>query len=417
MKRIIIVFLLVVVSFPLFAQFEVSGVIRPRFEYRNGYKTLRDSNTTMAAFVSQRTRLSFKYTNDKLKTGITLYDFRVWGDQQLKSDQASMGLYEAWAEISLSKPFSLKLGRQSFKYDNSRLISPVNWNQIGAAHDAALLKYRKTGWKIDFAMAYNQTAQNNFGTDYSALINNYKSLNFLWINKEFGRFNLASLSILDSYQKQGSTNVNYLRFTSGGIVKYKQNFWELDGRAFYQMGRNKNGQKMDAYYLNGDINLRLKDKIKLIAGAEVMSGNDAVDSLNTVDNAFDIVVGGRHKFNGRMDYFSVPSSTANAGLINPYLRCNFQWNKKVSLLLEYHYFMLYGNCISENKIMEKDLGHEVDLTYKQKFTEDLTLEAGYAMIFASETTKIIKSGDNTLYNNWAYLMLTISPQFFKSKQY
>ena len=415
MKRIIIAFLLLAVSFPLFAQFEVSGVIRPRFEYRNGYKTLRDSNTTMAAFVGQRTRLSFKYTNDKLKTGITLYDFRVWGDQQLKSDQASMGIYEAWAEISLSKQFSLKVGRQDFKYDNSRLISPVNWNQIGAAHDAALLKYRKSGLEIDFAMAYNQAEQNNFGTDYSALINNYKSLNFLWMNKEFGRFNLASLSILDSYQKEGTSNVNYVRFTSGGIMKYKQDSWGLDLRGFYQMGRNRNGQEIDAYYLNGDINAKLNDKIKLVVGAEVMSGNDAVDSLNTVDNAFDIVLGGRHKFNGRIDYFSVPSTTANSGLINPYLRFKFQCNEKSELLLEYHYFMLYNNYISGSNVMKKELGHEVDLTYKRKISGDVALEVGYAMIFASETTEMIKSGDKSLYNNWAYVMLTISPRFFKSK--
>ena len=65
--------------------------------------------------------------------------------------------------------------------------------------------------------------------------------------------------------------------------------------------------------------------------------------------------------------------------------------------------------------MKKELGHEVDLTYKRKISDDVALEVGYAMIFASETTEMIKSGDKSLYNNWAYVMLTISPRFFKSK--
>lgn len=140
--KVIFCLTLILCTSGLYAQFDMQGVIRPRFEYRDGYKKLRTENTKPAYFMSQRTRLTFNYKNRTLSTRITLYDARVWGDQVLKMDEPSMGLHEAWFELNLTESSKLKFGRQELNYDNSRLISRVNWNQIGAAHDAGLFKFR-----------------------------------------------------------------------------------------------------------------------------------------------------------------------------------------------------------------------------------------------------------------------------------
>ena len=128
MKSLLLI-ILISLSISSYSQFKVNGTLRPRMEYRNGYKTLRNSDSEMAGFIGQRTRLSFDYKKEKLTTRITLYDFRVWGDQNLKSDLPSMGIFEAWAEINLSENLLLKAGRQALKYDNSRLKSKIgNWS-------------------------------------------------------------------------------------------------------------------------------------------------------------------------------------------------------------------------------------------------------------------------------------------------
>ena len=44
-----------------FAQFTMSGEIRPRMEYLHGYKNLADSSTKAITSTSQRTRLNFDY--------------------------------------------------------------------------------------------------------------------------------------------------------------------------------------------------------------------------------------------------------------------------------------------------------------------------------------------------------------------
>lgn len=50
-----------------FGQLTVDAEVRPRFEYRHGFKTLFPDNTDPAAFVSQRTRLNARLHSRKLR--------------------------------------------------------------------------------------------------------------------------------------------------------------------------------------------------------------------------------------------------------------------------------------------------------------------------------------------------------------
>ena len=69
------------ISVPTFAQFTLDGEIRPRFEYRNGFKIILDSTQDHAAFVDQRTRLNFGYKTEGYIFKISVQDIRVWGSQ------------------------------------------------------------------------------------------------------------------------------------------------------------------------------------------------------------------------------------------------------------------------------------------------------------------------------------------------
>lgn len=411
---------LLIISFILFsysasAQFEIRTVIRPRFEFRNGYNTLRNDTTTPAAFVSQRTRLNFSYKTKKIETKLSFFDFRVWGDQVWKKDIASMGLNEAWVKININNYWSIKFGRQKLKYDNNRLISPVNWNQIGAAHDVFKINFNKNSWVVDFDAAWNQSSQNKFGTDYYWMNSFYKSLYILWLSKKYKNFTISSLNISDGYQDEINAEIQHYRFTYGFIPDYKNKKLQITGRIFGQTGHLQTGRNILAYYTNLDFSYTVSDKMKFIAGNEIKSGNNALDSLNTTDNSFNILYGAKHKFNGRIDYFSLPSTTNGAGFIDSYLKANYKFSESTSLLTEYHYFMLQNNFIYEGSVMDKFLGHEIDFIYKQKIKKDIRLEAGYSCIFGTKSLDIIKNGNSNLWNNWFYFMITVDPSFFINK--
>ena len=412
LKKIILM-LVLFSSFQSYAQFELYGVVRPRAEYRNGYSTLRDTLLDAASFVSQRTRLGIKYRKDNIKMGIVFYDARVWGDQALKSDASSVGLAEGWVEIGLSESIALKIGRQSLAYGNNRLLSPVNWNQVGAAHDLILFKFKKADWVFDFGAAYNQSGINKFGTDYSELLLNYRTMNFIWLGNQFGKTNIAFQGFLDGYQKENTKSTIYMRYTGGLIVKYKNKGHHFAGRGFFQGGKLQTGEDVSAWYLNVDGSFAVSEKTTLIAGAEIFSGNNATDSLRTTDHAFNILYGARHKFNGDMDYFSVPVTTNRAGLVNPYFRVKFDVSKKVDLYATYHYFRLFGDYIDKGELINKNLGSEIDLKFKAKFNDFMKLEGGYAFLLPTQSMSVIKGGDHHEFNSWAYLMLTIDPVFLR----
>ncbi len=404
------------VSLTGYSQFEIQGVIRPRAEYRNGYSTLRDSLAEYAGFITQRTRLNLKFTKGIIKSAISFYDFRVWGDQPLKNDLASVGLNKGWVEVALGQSFAVKFGRQAVGYDNYRLFSKVNWNQIGASHDLVLLKFRNNGWIMDFGAAYNQAAVNKFGTDYSELIKNYKTLNFLWLRKKFGKTDVAFQAIADGYQKEETNNTVYLRATGGIIAKYKEEKWDISARGFYQGGKLQTGQDVSAYYLNFDLGVKLLEKFRLLGGFELLSGNDATDSLDKTDHAFNILYGSRHKFNGTMDYFSVPVTTKRAGLVNPYLKLKFSVSKKVDIFADYLFFRLYGNYLDNGKTINKNLGNEIDLKVRGKVLKYLKLEGGYSFLLATKSMEVIKGGNSSYFNSWAYFMITVDPVLFTSKK-
>ena len=99
-----------IVAINLNAQLNIDAELRPRFEYRHGYKTLFPDNSEPAAFVAQRTRINTSYKMNKLNFYISIQDVRVWGDvKQLNSaDNNGLTLQQAWAKISLTNSSSIK---------------------------------------------------------------------------------------------------------------------------------------------------------------------------------------------------------------------------------------------------------------------------------------------------------------------
>ena len=86
MKNILTLLVFILVSQISFAQeFDVNLQLRPRFEFRNGYKNLLSENQDATSFVSQRSRLNLDFKNEALQFKFSLQNIRVWGDVPLLS--------------------------------------------------------------------------------------------------------------------------------------------------------------------------------------------------------------------------------------------------------------------------------------------------------------------------------------------
>jgi len=117
-----------------------------------------------------------------------------------------------------------------------------------------------------------------------------------------------------------------------------------------------------------------------------------------------------------MDYFTKPSESKNAGLVDIYMSLSYKMGKKSTYKLDYHYFGLQNNYGKKNATpLDKYLGSEVDLSAKYAVSKDVTLDLGYSCMFATKSMEKIKGGSTKYFPDWAFVMLTVKPTLFTNK--
>ena len=420
--KIQIILILSLFSLNSFGQFTLSGEIRPRAEFRHGYKTLIPDNADAAFFISQRTRLNLDFKGDKFIVGFSLQNVRTWGDvsQLNKKDINGSAIHQAWGEIIFSPMFSLKVGRQEIAYDDQRIFGSVGWAQQARSHDAAIFKINSPhGCKINIGLAFNQNTENLFGTDYIG-VKNYKTLQYLWFHRDFSNFGMSLLFLNNGMAYQDSTNKSDIKQkiaysqTTGTRLTYKYEQFSFSGSFYFQFGKNADNEKLAASYYAFAFDYKADENFKLGAGMEYLSGN-SMSSTSTKDKAFTPFYGTNHKFNGWMDYFYVGNWGGNVGLIDGFIPIKFTKNK-VSVALIPHFFFAAADVLDSNgESLKKSLGTEIDFTFGYTFSKSVKIQAGYSQMFATKSLEVLKGGNKNNTNNWAWVMLTFKPTFFKSK--
>ncbi len=422
--------ILVLVLFSFFcsqniqSQFVISGEFRPKAMLMDGYRELRNDTKFPYGIVIQRSRLNFDYAKDNISIGFSLQDIRVWGQDASTANNNSVGVHEAWLKYAFCKDLAIKLGRQTLKYDDERLLSTINWRDQNAVHDIAILQFNneKNVLKADFGMALNNPAgYQNFLTEYA--VSNYKYMSFLWLNKRFFDKSLETslLGIADVYQTP-STIKNYkTRYTVGPYVNYKKGNLSLNSSFYYQTGKLANNKDVDAVFYSAKAMYKVHKSLELGAGFDHYSGTDFSDTTKakTKSTTFDKLYGSGHTFLGYMDYFSGNSSdiTKGAGINDIYFKANLIFNEKHSLEATYHIFSLDKPYFLQAKKAsikyDKALGSELDLLYSYKPNKIINFNLGYSVYLPSETMENIHGfakGDSK-FAQFAYLMLTIKPVF------
>lgn len=434
----------------VFAQFTVSGQLRTRTELRNGQGTLQVKDTARALFTSQRTRLNFGYSGYRFKLYASVQDVRVWGQDASSINRVTTDandgfmLHEAWAEISLVdtgkviKNFSLKIGRQELVYDDVRLLGNLDWLQQARRHDAALLKFEHNGWTAHLGAAYNQNAErksntiyNGTPTGYTASTNGmgamYKSMQFLYLGRKHFFGNSSVLFFKDDFSKfhYAPADVNkttpiyehgvWSRYTMGanlfGTAKRKLGFAVS---AFYQGGKYREGTSLSEYLISVSTQYAVGRKLSVGPGVDITSGNNGSDPTKRFQR-FDPLYGTPHKFWGYMDYFYVADGFGSNGLVDYYLKAKYKLKDNFTLFLDGHRFVLPTAVLAnDGSTMKKSLGTEIDFVFNYAMTKTVTIEGGYSTMFSTATmasakVKNVKRAAD--FSDWAYLMISIKPEF------
>ncbi|WP_281633270.1 alginate export family protein [Flavobacterium luteolum] len=421
MKKLKLILLLIVgLSFEMQAQeLDVNLQIRPRFEYRNGYKTLLPEGQKGTSQISQRSRLGINFKQDDLILKLTFQNTRTWGDvpPATVADKNGVAVFEAWAQYNFTEKWSARIGRQVLSYDNQRILGEMDWAQQGQSHDALTVSFHDETQKLDFGGAYNSTAENVVQTPYT--VANYKAMQYAWYHNQFNEKLGASFLLLNTGYEYApdpapSTKllVDYMQ-TFGPYLTYKKDKIDTSFWLYGQTGKSTD-QQVSAWNAAANVTYSITDSFKAGLGYEFLSGKDSNDG-STVIKSFNPIFGTNHGFNGYMDYFYVGNHLKNVGLQDAFLKLNYNVNKWQFALIP-HVFLSAADVVNVNEKMDSYLGTEIDATFGYNFKKDITVTGGYSQMFGSKTMEFIKNGDANHTNNWAWLMVSVNPRIFSWKK-
>ncbi|MDR3712533.1 MAG: alginate export family protein [Puia sp.] len=307
------------------SQFSLTGQIRTRTEFRNGYGTLEPIGDKPAFLTSQRSRLTLHFQSARVIFHVSVQDVRVWGADAAtisNADGSRLSVHEAWADLVLANArdsafpksaieyFSVKIGRQELVYDDERLLGNLDWLQQGRRHDVIVFKLIQRGWQADLGVAFNQNtdAINYNGTYYTpanipayvkdskgdlvptpagmlpltnatgisaktgspfvtaapstdGMNQNYKAMQFLYVAKKFNRTKISGLLFADEFGKYMTDSIKTVAGTDTGYVY---------GRQFNQSGVNT--RVTGGFLLNSQLDSR--KAWALTAGFYYQTGKD-----------------------------------------------------------------------------------------------------------------------------------------------
>ncbi|WP_278020961.1 alginate export family protein [Flavobacterium ginsengisoli] len=422
MKKLKLILILIVgLSFKIQAQeLDVNLQLRPRFEYRNGYKQPLSYGQEGTSQISQRSRLGINYKQDDLIVKLTFQNTRTWGDvpPATVADKNGVAVFEAWAQYNFTEKWSARMGRQVLSYDNQRILGEMDWAQQGQSHDALIVTYQTEKQKLDFGGAYNSTAENVVQTPYT--VANYKAMQYAWYHNQFNENLGASFLLLNTGYEYApnpapSTKllVDYMQ-TFGPYLTYKKGKIDTSFWLYGQTGKNTD-QQVSAWNAATNFGYNITNAFKVGLGYEFLSGKDSNDG-STVIKSFNPIFGTNHGLNGYMDYFYVGNHLKSVGLQDAFIKLNYNVNKWQFALIP-HVFLSAADVVTPvNEKLDSYLGTEVDATFGYNFRKNITVTGGYSQMFGSKTMEFVKGGDTSHTNNWAWLMISVDPKIFSWKK-
>jgi hypothetical protein len=410
MKKISLLSLLVYLTLGVFAQIKpelsLSGNFVNISEFRQGYKTILAADADPAFVISQRSRLILDYKSEKFDFRFSVQDARAWGETFIINSSKAVLMHEAWMRYNLNRDFNFTIGRQAIKYGDERIFSDRNWSIYGAAHDAGIFRYNRNKLELDFGYALN-SANSGILENTAYSINNYQSMSWLWASKEFGSdIKINFINLMAFYQKPG-TLTNYGLNTLGINPVIKKFGFGFDGAAYFQFGKNKNGNHHQAHIYTANLDYSIQF-LEVGAGYDHYSGKKYSD-LSAKDKHFvQIMETIPHGFLGFMDFDKGSQFKSPYGIsdLNFYLK----YGKKTTFAAYYH-ALAYAEEMEEG--ISRKIGNEFDFLITHKFGSNHTLNVGYSFMLPHDdlVLKALGTGIEASFAHWAWVKVTFNPKF------
>ena len=439
--RVFFVFFLFVSSLSVYAQTDSAKVNALSFGMnflthgeivRGGLPVNSDAEVEdKSNFLLGRTRLIVDYSRPYLQAHAVIQNKSVWGS----SGNQALNLYEGWVKMTAKNGLFAQVGRIALSYDDERIIGTNDFAMAASSHDVLRVGYEGHGHKAHAFFAYNQNAANVYkSTYYEGGSQLYKTMQTVWYHYDVPKFPLgASLLFMNvglQSGEPGKTNKSpstVYQQMYGGYLNFHPKYLTFEGAYYKQAGKfvdpvMKMAGKVDAWMASVKATVNPSDNYGFTLGYDYLSGDDFVPvpksgEIGTVRHevakGFTPLYGSRSKFYGIMDYFyeSAYINGFTPGLQNAFVGAFGHPFAKFDCGATYHYLAV----ATELTKLNSTLGHSIEVTAGYRFTRDISLSAGYTLMFGTETMDRLKQGDSSKTARWGWFSLVISPTLFTTK--
>ncbi len=391
-----------------------------------------DKNTKVddkSHFLLGRTRLTVGYNRPGIEAHAVMQNLAVWGS----SGEKALGLYEGWVKMTAKNGLFAQVGRIALSYDDERIIGTNDFAMASLSHDVLRVGYEGHGHQVHAILGYNQNDDNVYkNTYYEDGSQPYKTMQTVWYHYDVPKFPLgASLLFMNVGLQAGIQESEFNPPTTeyqqmyGGYLNYHPKYVTFEGSYYRQGGKTVWGNKafeIDAWMASAKVTVNPSDSYGFTLGYDYLSGDDFVPDtyggkiglpLHKVFKGFTPLYGSRTKFYGLLDYFyqSAHSASFTPGLQNAFVGVSGKPTSKLALNAFYHYLAVATDLPDLNRT----LGHSIDVIASYSFTKDISLAAGYTLMFGTETLNRLKQEKNSDNARWGWFSLVISPTLFTTK--
>ena len=410
--------------------FSVEADYLSRGEIRDGGILVKDDEEDPEAlksrFVLSRTRLGASYSHEWLSARLTAQHADTWGS----SAGNSLSMNEAWVKAQLPVGFFAQIGRQRLSYDDQRIFGADDWSMTGYSHDGLKLGFERAGHKVHLFGAYNQDVANidEGGTRFTGGIQPYKSLASVWYHCDIPKTNIgASLLFVNmglEFMDVGEEDayVTCFQQLAGTFLSWKPKYFGMEASYYHQWGKAYGGIPLNAWMASAKALVTPSEQWQMRVGYDYLSGEEDFPIpgeghiglvRHEIVRGFNSLYGSNHRFYGAMDFFYV-STYVNGftpGLQNLYAGVTWTPAKSFSADAAYHYFATAAPV----KDAKRSLGHEVEMELTWSIAPSVSLSAGYSFMQGTDTMAVLKRTSKNNRLQWGWLMLNVTPTFFKGK--
>ncbi len=353
--------------------------VRPRSEWRDGYKRLRQPGEAGELLTMQRTRLTWHHGTEKWEVRLGFQDVRTFGD--MAGNTAGYGEFaatESWGAWKPNANTRITAGRQRIAFDNERVVGAVNWSQNGRFLDGFRWDQTTSIGTTTAALTWDAPAGLTRIMGYHVYSNERHRLSFLYFDQK------NSLDPTASVVTAGATWT--------GEAKIEGLSWVVEGYA----QEEANGQP--ASYM-GVAELHYKSKVlgKALLALDWLEGDAR-------GRAFHPFLGTNHRHYGWMDQFYV-GIPAN-GMADARMHWSKPFGKavwKAKWDVRYHRF--YSPSFDALYANELDAVLVFNPTQFVKASIGWSVMTATDAMYASQNRTAIDQG----WQQWGWIALNFSP--------